>query len=52
MNIVFYVLIILITTIVYFLLSFLFGIIGSVAIKLFNTFKNNITDKKEKIENE
>ena len=52
MNIVFYVLIILIATIVYFLLSFLFGIIGSVAIKLFNTFKNNITDRKEKIENE
>lgn len=52
MNVVFYILIILIAAAIYFLLSFLFGSIGNIAIKLFNTFKNNITDEKEKVENE
>lgn len=52
MNIVFYILIILIAAAIYFLLSFLFGSIGSVAVKLAKTFKNNITDEKEKTTNE
>ena len=32
----------------YFFLSFLFDGIGSLASKLFNKFKENISDKKEK----
>lgn len=49
MNIVFYVLIILGAIAIYFLSSFLFGTIGSIAVKLAKVFKNNITDEKEKI---
>lgn len=52
MNIMFYILIMLIAAVVYFLLSFLFGSIGDVATRLAKTFKNNITDEKEKTTNE
>ena len=47
MNLVFWEIVILIAVLGYFLLSFLFGIIGNIAMKLFKIFKNNITDEKE-----
>lgn len=52
MNLVFWEIVIIITVLGYFLLSFLFGAIGDIAVKLFKIFKNNTTDDKEKVENE
>ena len=52
MNIMFYIYVLIIAMIIYFLSSFLFEAIGSVVLKLLQTFKNNITDKKENIDNE
>lgn len=52
MNLVFWEIVILIAVLGYFLLSFLFGTIGNIAMKLFKIFKNNIRDEKEKVENE
>ena len=52
MNIVFYIYILIIAAIIYFLSSFLFEAIGSIALKLVQIFKDNITDKKENKDNE
>ena len=52
MNLVFQEIVILNAVLGYFLLSFLFGTIGNIAMKLFKIFKNNIRDEKEKVENE
>lgn len=52
MNIVFYILIILGSMVIYFLLSFLFEAIGNIAIKLVKIFKKNIMDSEEKVNDE
>lgn len=52
MNIVFYILILIVVAIIYFLSSFLFEAIGSIAMKLVKKFKNNIIDEKENVDNE
>ena len=51
MNIVFYVCLTILTIMIYFILSFAFALIGEISKTLFNKFKENISDEKEK-ENE
>lgn len=48
MNPILYVLILIIAAITYFLSSFAFKMIGSIAVKLVEIFKNNIIDEEER----
>ena len=42
MNIIFWTLVLILCLIVYFILSFIFRIIGDISIKIYKNFKNNI----------
>ena len=48
MTLAFYILALLFIAIAYFLLSFLFNIIGSLAIKMWNRFSKNIGEEENK----